>query len=502
MKILKNTTIAVFVLCMLSLESCKEILEPQPQGQVALENLLATEGGLQTAVNGVYQPLLSLHEGQMQRLTALASDDGWTWRNELEPDLYVVQANFAHSETVWRNHYNGITRANTVLDNVALLEVFSSDAVKKSIEGQTKFLRAYYYFNLVRLFGGVPLLVNEVKSREDAELPRATIVEVYAQIKTDLDAAITLLPASYSGASGLEKGRVTAHAASALKAIVHLELEEWDAAAAATASVLASGSLLANYADNFNGAAENGPGSLFEVQYGGVNGETTTSLSNYYAPTSARGAALILPTDEDLNGTGGGPSSGNSFVQAIELGDLRKDVLIATYDLPNFIDASRPDGSLFYVNKFYNTTDPIGLSSWNFPLIRYAEVLLVRAEALNEAAYIADGEAFGLLNSVRTKAGLSSLTSADLTNQDEFRVALKNERRIELGFENKRYFDLNRWGSLKAAIQPQLDFLNLQFPVINTITHPVTGKNYYLYPIPSTEFINNAQLGEQNPGYN
>lgn len=170
--------------------------------------------------------------------------------------------------------------------------------------------------------------------------------------------------------------------------------------------------------------------------------------------------------------------------------------------MPNFIDASRPKGSLFYVNKYYNTSDPIGLSSWNFPLIRYAEVLLVRAEALNETGYLPDGEAFDLLNQIRAQAGLPGLNSDDLPDQNAFRQALRNERRIELGFENKRYFDLNRWGILESAIQPQLDFLGLEFPSSNTIAHPITGKNYYLYPIPSTEFINNAKLGEQNPGYN
>lgn len=118
MNISKNIII-VLVLYTLPLWSCKEILEPVPQGQVALANLLATEEGILTAVNGIYTPLLGLYEGPMQRLTDLASDDGWTWRNELEPDIYVVAANFNHSESVWRSLYNGITRANTVLDSLS-----------------------------------------------------------------------------------------------------------------------------------------------------------------------------------------------------------------------------------------------------------------------------------------------------------------------------------------------------------------------------------------------
>lgn len=497
MKYLK--VIIIFTLGILS-GSCEKILQPKPRGQVALENLLTTQEGIITAVNGAYEPLMGLYNGITQRLTDLAGDDGWTWRNELEPDIYVVDPNFLHSQNVWIAHYRGITRTNTVLDHLQNVEDFEGDEIRNAVEGQAKFLRAFYYFNLVRLFGGVPLILNEVKSREDAELPRASIPEVYARIKTDLEDAVSLLPVSYSGEAGMDKGRATAYAAGALKALVHLELEEWDEAAAATEGIMGHGSLLDNYADYFNGSSENGPGTLFEVQYAAISG-SASNLSNFFAPSTFRGSALILPTDESFAGTGGGPSSGNSFVQEFEPGDLRKDVIIRHYDLPNFIDASRPAGSLFYVNKYYNTSDPVGLSSWNFPLIRYAEVILARAEALNENGYIADGEAFELLNAVRVKAGLAAFSSADLPGQDAFRGAVRQERRIEFAFEAKRYFDLNRWGILETAIQPQLDFLHLKFPSEKTITHPTTGKKYYLYPIPSTEFINNAQLGEQNPGY-
>lgn len=171
------------------------------------------------------------------------------------------------------------------------------------------------------------------------------------------------------------------------------------------------------------------------------------------------------------------------------------------YGLANFIDPSQPDGTLYYVSKYYNTVDPRGVSTWNFPLIRYAEVLLILAEALNEDGYVADGEAFDHLNEVRVNAGLPALTATDLTDQNAFRNAVRKERRIELSFEAKRYFDLNRWGILKENIQDQMDFLGLTFPSQRLIKHPITGRDYHLYPIPSIEFVNNAKLGLQNPGY-
>lgn len=480
---------------------CEKILSPEIKGQIALEQLVQTQAGMITATNSMYAPLLTLYSGPMQRMTDLASDDGWTWRNELEPDLYIVTPSFLHSNTIWTNSYRGLSSVNIVLTRADGVADYSSNTVRDAIKGQAYFMRAFYYFNLVRLFGGVPLIVNEVGNREDAELPRASIDDVYNRIKIDLDSAALLLPASYTGTSGMERGRPTSYSAQALKSIVYLELNEWNGAAQAASAVIGHGSLLNLYADNFNGKAENGAGSLFEVQYAGSNPATSTGISNFYAPTSFRGAALILPTDDDLNGGGGGPSSGNSFVQAIEAGDLRKDAILATYDLPNFIDATKPAGSLFYVNKFYNAAEPVGRSSWNFPLIRYAEMLLVRAEALNETQFVADGEAFDLLNEVRTEAGLSALSSADLPDQAAFRTAIMQERRIELSFECRRFFDLNRWGLLENNIQPQLDFLGLNFPSARVISHPVTGNPYFLYPIPGTEFVNNAKLGQQNPGY-
>lgn len=480
---------------------CKKILSPDIKGQIALEQLVQTEAGMITVTNSMYSPLISLYSGPMQRMSDLASDDGWTWRNELEPDLFIVTPSFLHSNTIWTNLYRGLSSVNIVLARADGVPDFSSNAVKDAIKGQAYFMRAFYYFNLVRLFGGVPLITNEVQSREDAELPRAAIEDIYARIKSDLDSAALLLPATYTGSSGMEQGRPTSYSAHALKSIVCLELNEWDASALATAEVVGHGGLLNQYADNFNGKVENGGGSLFEVQYAGSNPATSTGISNFYAPTSYRGAALILPTDDDLDGGGGGPSSGNSFVQAIEAGDLRRNTILATYDLPNFIDATKPAGSLFYVNKYYNAAEPVGRSSWNFPLIRYAEILLVRAEALNEKQFVADGEAFDRLNEVRTKAGLGALSSADLPDQEAFRAAVMQERRIELSFECKRFFDLNRWGLLEANMQPQLDYLGLNFPSARTISHPITGKPYFLYPIPGTEFVNNAKLGQQNPGY-
>jgi hypothetical protein len=490
-----------FVLVLGTLFGCDSILSPEPQGLITVDKLFSSESGIITAVNGAYQPLQGIYKGELLRITELGSDDGWIWRKEVEPDIFIIDQTYGGIQGVWADHYTGITRTNTILNRIGKFEGFTSETLKKSLTGQAKFLRAFYYFNLVRLFGGVPLILDEVVSRGDAEQPRASIQQVYDQITADLTEAIQLLPNDNTAKNGNQAGTANAKSAQALLVLVNLELEKWDKVVSSSTDLVKSGMLLSNYAANFNGTQENGNHTYFEVQYGGVAGATTSNLSNTYSPPDYGGAAAILPTDDDLKGKGGSLSSGNGFMQLFEAGDRRKAVLVQNYGLTNFIDPSKPKGSLFFVNKYYNTVDPRGLSTWNYPLIRVSEILLARAEALNEMGYVADGEAFELLNRIRLNAGLSKLTAGELPNQEKLREAIRKERRIELAFEAKRYFDLNRWGLLEASVQKQMDFLKLTFPKNKVIVHPITKKSYYLNPIPSIEFTNNAKLGTQNPGY-
>ncbi len=501
MKLSKLTILVVGIL--LIFPGCSDFLEPQMKGSTDLQQLISSQQGMLTAVNGMYKPLQPIYKGNMQLVLELASDDGWAWRNAPEADLFISEQDYTNVATIWQQNYLGIGRANVILDNLDNVTDFDSEQLKQHYEGQAKFMRAFYYFNLVRLYGGVPVILQQIKQAEDAQAPRASIEDVYAQIEKDLDDAERLLPTEYSNSAGSETGRPTSFAASALKALVYLEIEEWDKVITSADKVIGKGVLI-DYAKNFNGTAENGKQAFFEVQYGGVTSATTTNLSTSFSPqVFPSGSAMILPTDDNLNGQGGGPSSGGGFVQLFDdrPDDKRKDVILQTYGLANFLEPSQPDGTLYYVNKYYNTVDAVGLSTWNFPLIRYAEILLAKAEALNEKGFSANSDAFQLINRIRENAGLEAITAAQIANQEEFRNEIIKERRIELAFECKRYFDLNRWGIVEEVIQRQLDYMNLKFPKNKMITHPITGKPYYLYPIPATEFVNNAKLGEQNPGY-
>jgi hypothetical protein len=496
---MKTVYISLLIFTMLITFGCEQVLEPEPRGQIELDQLLNTEEGYVSVLNGAYEPLASggIYDGLFWRNAELASDDGWTWRNEQDPDLYRIAPTSELIFPLWSEHYRGIARTNVILSRIDEAQFNNSD-LKEAIQGQAHFLRALYYFNLVRLFGGIPLFDQEVTSREESEAPRTDIEAVYNQIQTDLDEAVNLLPVAYNGGSGFEKGRATRYTALALSAMVHLELEEWTEAAQDAQEIISSGQfeLHANFGDNFYGLSENGVESLFEVQFGGVGGGTNANHSSTLAPPAlAGGAAFILPTDDSNDF--GTASTGGAIVQEFEDGDLRRDVTLANYGLDNFLDPTKATGSLFYVNKFFAGDQfPSGQSPYNFPIIRYAEVLLIAAEALNEAG-TDNSNVIEYLNMIRNRAGLADLSAEVTGNQSALREEIRRQRRLELAYEGKRYFDLNRWGILEETQAVQ----GVTVPAERTITHPITGKSYFLYPLPATEFINNANLGNQNPGY-
>ncbi|WP_168796290.1 RagB/SusD family nutrient uptake outer membrane protein [Flagellimonas onchidii] len=511
MKNIQNMVLITLMVFIAS--SCDDVLEPEPQGQIPLSDLFTDEDNAITAVNGMYSALTGIYNNAMGRMSIMASDDAWTWRaNEEATDYFIVEDINGQAQTFWRNSYILIGRTNSVIEGLPNVP-WENPELESASEGQAKFMRALAYFNLVRFYGAVPLILNQIRVPSEAAVPRTSVQEVYNQIEADLNDAINLLPTSYSGGNGLEVGKATRYAAQILKAYVHLEQEEWADAASLATGLIGTGTLL-NFADNFNGTNENSSGTFFEIQYGGPGTPASSYLGsgNAFRPLELSGNALMLPTDDNfIDGSGNsiaGVSAGGGFLQAFEAGDNRRDVTLGnTFNgtiLGNFIVSGAPDGSLFYVTKYYNEAATLSQqgSPWNFPLYRYADALLVSAEALNEQGYVAGGDAFDYLNEVRIHAGLSALTATDLPNQTSFRAAVAQERRIEFAFEFKRFFDLNRWGILGDVVGNQLELFGLTFPSNRAPVHPITGKSYFLYPVPAIEFANNANLGDQNPGYN
>ncbi|UFH56977.1 RagB/SusD family nutrient uptake outer membrane protein [Spirosoma sp. KNUC1025] len=392
---------------------------------------------------------------------------------------------------MWNLYYSALYNTNYTLEKLATSTLDAS--VKGPIEGQLKFLRAYFYFHLVQYFGDVILVTTTLQSPNQAfDLVRSSQADVWTQIEKDLKDAVTLLPTTYPAA---QIGRVTKGAALGLLGKVYLNQKKYTDAVT-TLKQVTGYSLNPVYADNFNPAKKNGPESIFEVQYQGGNdlGEWST-FAYTFAPRLSAGAVTGF-----ANTTPGGRNvPTNDMIAAYEPGDLRKDASLKTSYTLNGTVVPIP-----YVIKFTHTHTITGRTDDNWPVLRYADVLLMMAEAINEQSG-PTAEAFGYLNQVRTRAGLKELSGLD---KAAFKTAVLKERRVELAFENHRWFDLKRtmtpaelaafmnaYGAKEKA-KPTVDRGGIAF---NAQDYVYSDYEYF-FPIPAPQILINNKL-TQNPGY-
>jgi hypothetical protein len=450
---LKLTTGALLSLALLG--GCgKKYLDLQPVDRITTQNFYQTEADAIQAVTACYSQLGvgGQYNWALWSIGEIMSDNSFTGGGgggdggaQIQLDFFNIPPTNDPVGRLWGGCYVGIGACNLVLQKVPGITKMS-DAIRKRSLGEAQFLRAKYYFDLVRAFGDVPLILVPPASPADAQLPRTPADQVYAQIETDLKAAIGNLDGSYSGP---DLGRATKWAATGLLAKVYLtENKMADAATQANAVITGSGkSLWADYGDNFKVATENGQESLFEVQYvNGLNGYTQDGLgfigNEYFAP---RGSGLTPQGGYGFN------IPELEFVQGYEPGDKRKVVTIwspgdpypagsTTTAQPASQSPSSPYG--FNCKKWFvgKVNTNIWDSPLNFPVLRLAEIYLIKAEALGNTA---DG--YAALNVVRKRAGLPDRTPA---NTPDFKAAVIKERRYELAFEDDRWFDLKRTGDL------------------------------------------------------
>lgn len=362
----------------------------------------------------------------------------------------------------WQHQYTGISRSNAILTRIENAEI--ADNLKSQYRAEAQFLRALFYFNLVRSFGDVPLVTEEITTPDGASnLTRTAAEQVYQLIISDLLSAEATLPVSYGGT---DLGRATKGAAKSLLGKVYLTRKEWDKAAAKLKEVITSGTyqLLPRYADVFSPATPVNAEIIFNVQYKSGN----TGQGSNFGPVQASEGARI---------TGGGMRYPTADMEAAyEVGDLRKTISMK----PTFTDASGILNNQRYVSKYVQYGSLSGDSDIDFPVLRYADVLLMYAEALNEISF--NAEAITNLNLVRKRAGLGATTATD---QASFRLAIEQERRVELAFENHRWFDLVRTGRYMAVMRSK----GYTVQDFNT-----------LYLIPQREIDLNKSL-KQNVGY-
>ncbi len=518
--------ILTFFCCIIILPGCKKNflnVPPQGQGLPSVDPQVALD-----EVTGAYNALITpdpersgfgqydIHGVYFITATNIMSDDADKGSYPGDQPLAAQFDNFQLSpdntyiDGLWKGYYAGISRANNVLQALSQAKLAANIVTEKSAE--VRFLRAYFYFNLVRMFGGVPIVLTVPTgplNQDSSFYYRSSANNVYSQvIIPDLQFAVANLPLK----SATTTGSATKGAAETLLAKVDMYLKDWQDAYNLTTDVINSGqySLMPDYSLLWRQAGDNSVESVFEVETG-IYGSADYGVPEYVEFQGARqDNGMGIPTTPWNNPGFYQPSGDDGFgfdepsqdlYNAYEPGDRRRDATII--HLPA---SSQPDTlwdgftiptligmTINYNYKAYHSKRPDqkyevfegsrGDCQKNIHILRYAEVLLINAEAANELGNTST--AAMSLNKVRARAGLNVTTAS---GQSALRTAIWNERRVELAMEHDRFWDLVRQG--RAA----------QVMIAAGKTNFVAGRNELL-PIPAIEIASSGGKLTQNPGY-
>lgn len=470
------------ILIAVAFTSCTK-LDENPVSVITAAASFQTQADAVAGVTAVYSELIydgteqPMYGREINFLTDMTTDDLAAGPSAINPYVRALSADTydASNDRVlafWRQTYVGINRANVAIDKISAMTF--DETTRLRLVREAKFLRALYYFNLVRLWGPVPLVLHDATSIAISALKvnQSTVDQVYTQILADLADAESL-PATYSGS---DIGRATAGAAKALEVKVYLTRKDWANTIAKAKEVMTGGygyALFANYADVFNKSAKNGVEHIFSAQFESNSGIGNSSTLMGAAFTGFAGKVPAdIPADTGVY---------NLFSGA----DKRKAVTFYT-SFTNPATGTKYKFATPYFRKYVDSTElsTPAQSGINFPILRYADVLLMYAEAVNEISG-PTSDAYNAINLVRERANIGDLT-AGLT-QSAFRDALYLERRKEFVQEAQRWFDLARTGTLVANVSK-----------VAAKTAVSTKNN--LFPIPQSQISINSGL-IQNTGY-
>lgn len=473
-----------FSFALILFSGCEKFLIKEPLNESIFESnedsaYFKTAADAESALSGAYSDFKNEYfeldyfvNGDAQSDDAYAGADNPA---NFQIDEYGIDATNTNVSRDWAYLYSTIGKTNAIIDNI--MECPDPDlttARKNEILGEASFIRAFMYFQLVQLWGDVPLVLKHIRTFDIAILgdlfpPRAPQDDVYAQIISDLENAL-----QYSKPTAGDKGYVTTGAVNTLLAKVYATREphDWQKVKQYCDAVIAGGyQLLPDYDQLWDNSVENSVESIFEINYAG-----TSSSGNW-------GVSMFVGTDWKKFNV---PS--NDLIQAFEdEGDnIRLSSSISFQDMTgHFADVHYPQTHYPFINKLRATTSP---SPQNYIIYRLADILLLKAEALNELGDVSGAAA--LVNQVRNRVNLSNTNASD---QASMRLAIEKERRLELAFEGHRWFDLKRTG---RAIQ-----------VITSVTNFGGVSQSYslpefrlLWPIPQAELDKSSSL-TQNTGY-
>ena len=492
----------VSVSAVLMFSGCSNFLDRKPL-QATLDDL--NQGGLEGQIYGLYGairngdvagqafggiPWMALHNFRSDDSEKGSSPaDGADW--ELIHDNFQYVKDHWSATIYWDQHYSLIALANTALQTADSLKL-SSPADLINI-GEAKFFRAMAYFDLVRTYGQVPKIDFRIYNPADARRPKASINDIYALIDADLQAAIASLPPDWKNASGNVRfpGRLTNYAAKALRAKTLLYRSRWAEALALCQDIIGSTrySLTADYFKAFGDEGENNSESIFEIQadQGPQYAGSGEPYSWFGICQGVRGSA-----EWDLGWGWNTPTA--NLVNAYAPGDKRKDgTILFSGQADGVYGRTVPAFPAVVPRAYWNKKvypNPATQSSkgqrqagwYNQKVLRYADVLLMAAEAANEIGGASNENlAVTYVNQVRNRAGLGNVS---FTTQADMRTTIQNERRFEMAMDGERFFDLVRWGLAPTVLGP-LGYQN----------------KHRFYPIPQAAIDASNGVLIQNPDY-
>lgn len=492
--------------------SCNDFLEREPLGTQTRNDSSASS--FEGQVMGLYADLRSEGTSGLQfvAIHSIRSDDadkGSTVSDGV--DAEAMFDNFGYVAThwllqaYWTDHYELIHHANSIITDIER-QGNLNDIDTKINMGEAKFMRAYAYFNLVRAFGEVPKIDFKISVAEDANIPKSSVDDIYALIDADLAYAVTALPAQWSEDF---KGRLTSGAAYVLQARTFIARQNWPGAYAAAKAVITSGiyDLNTPYDKIFREVGELNSGSIFEIQ--ALYTKTDNYGITYASRQGVRGSG-------DWNLGWGWNTPSDNLAAAFEQNDPRKDATLLYAGQKNepygeVVPAATAEVPRKYWNKKVYTDPAIRLETdskfgeWvNLRLIRYADALLLAAEAANEiGGKEMIQEASGYLNQVRNRASggdARKLPQRNTTDQVQLRDYIRHERRVEFAMEHERFFDLVRWGvqDEKNGVAPDQVY---DVKTFHSIGKTAYERKHRLLPIPQTEIDKSNGVLKQNNDY-
>jgi len=499
---MKLKSIIYIIVACIGISSCDSWLDTNPSDKYTANTFWKTEVNAKAGLMGCYNALIpwrSLHSMEFDMLTSNSMP-----YNEANGTQAISKG--AHLSTtalianLWTNCYTGIGRTNTLIQNITNVDM--DDAEKARMVGEAKFLRAFFYLNMVDKFGGVPLIIDAPNAETQSSLPRNTKEEVVSQILKDLNDAISVLPNTYASS---DLGRVTKGAALALKARTLLYNSRWKEAAETSKEIIDSNQyqLFNDYRHFFSESNKHNCEVIFDIESKLPEYPTNYDQDIYRLN---RPAPLKELVDKYLCIDGKAIEESPLYdpQKPYENRDPRllKSIVCIGYPyLGKIVTKEDVVTTGFGVKKYTSYEDNVTIplverSAFNFILIRYAEVLLTYAEAQNEAVG-PDQSVYTAINQLRKRPDINMPEVEKGLTQAQMREVIHRERRIELTFEGLYYSDILRWKT--AEIENNGGMHNSNGTVI--VNRSFNPNRDYLWPIPYNQIVLNPNL-QQNPNWN